>query len=134
MTVSFKIETMVFTNPTEHTVKLAALGFDPVPPGKDVELPLEVCAPYRMDNGERGKSPVEQVAPQLRPKDPGEFEVWRKVPEPARAQSKIVTIAKRDPSEAPGVRALREQKAAANAAPKATVSPQPNANASAGKA
>lgn len=114
-----KQETMIFTNPTDYTIKLEAIGHDPVAPGADVELPLELCAPTRKDNGERGKSPVEQVAPQLHPKHPADHEAWKQTPAPAKGESKIVTVAARAASESPGVKALRDAAAAqaAKAAP-----------------
>ncbi len=127
---------MLFTNPTPHTVKLDALGFDSVGPGEDVELPLALCAPHRKDNGQRGNSPVENIAPQLRPKDPGEHELWSKVPPHGVPISKLVSVAPRPAQESPGVKALREKREAAALAEaqKALASPQPNANAVAGKA
>jgi hypothetical protein len=115
---TFKPEVMVFTNPTKHIINLSALGIDSVEPGKDVEIPLSLAAPYRMDNGQRGKSPIEQVAPQLQPKNKEDLEAWLKVPPAPIPVSKIVSVAKREVQEAPGVRALRE------AAQKAPVSPQ----------
>lgn len=122
---TFKPEVMVFTNPTEHTVNLGSLGIDPVGPGKDVEIPLTLAAPYRMDNGSRGKSPVEQVAPQLRPKNNDDLAEWLKVPPSATPVSRIVSVSPRQPVEAPGVKALREAAAAKVAeAQKAPESPQ----------
>jgi hypothetical protein len=115
---TFKTEVMVFMNPTKFTLNLSALGIDPVEPGKDVEIPLALAAPYRMDNGQRGKSPLEQVAPQLQPKSKEDLEAWLKVPSPPTPTSRIVSVSKRPVQEAPGVKALRE------AAQKATVSPQ----------
>lgn len=138
--MSFKADTMVFHNPTEHTIKLDSIGLDPVAPGQDVEVPLYLAAPVRADNGQRGKSPLEQVAPQLHPKDPADKAAWLEVPPHATAQSKIVTIAARAPSESPGVKALREKAEAAakakvqNVAPNALGKPQTSATAPAGKA
>lgn len=141
--MSFKVETMIFTNPTNLTIKLDALGMDPVGPGQDVELPLQYCAPKRTDNGQRGKSPVESVAPQLRPKSDEDHKAWLEVPTPVTPQSRIVSVSARPVQEAPGVKSLREraeaQKAAkatatANAAPKATASPLANVSASSVKA
>lgn len=135
----FKVETMIFVNPTEHTIKLDALGFDPVEPKGEVELPLSVCAPYRMDNGTRGKSPVEQVAPQLQPKDPEECKAWNDVPAPPTPVSKIVANFPRHlqpQPESPGVKALREKAEASKATqvtPKAVVGSQLNVGASAVK-
>jgi hypothetical protein len=106
------IETMLFHNPTEHTINLDALGMDPVLPDGEVAIPLHMAAPLRTDNGNRGKSPVEQVAPQLRPKNPTDLKAWLAIPEPVKQESKIVTISARSPSEPAGVRALREKKEA----------------------
>lgn len=130
---------MIFVNPTEHTIVLDALGFDPVEPGGEVELPLGVCAPYRTDNGRRGKSPVEQVAPQLHPKNPEERKVWLEVPAPTVPVSKIVSNAPRHlqpQPEAPGVKALREKAEAAAKikASKASALPVTNVSAPAPKA
>ena len=127
----FTIETMCFTNPTTHQIKLDAIGLDPVGPGEDCEIPLTLCAPTIRANGTRGKSPLEEVAPQLVPKDKIDHENWMKVPEPLPPQSKIVTIAGRMPSEAPGVKALRD--AAAAKATKAPVSSQTNVSTPATK-
>ena len=141
----FQIPTMIFHNPTEHTVKLDALGLDPVGPGQDCEIPLYLAAPTRTDNGNRGKSPVEQVAPQLHPKNEEDRKLWLEVPTPVAPQSKIVSVTARMPSESPGVKALREKKEAAeaskakatqtpaNTTQKATASPQANVSAPAGK-
>lgn len=124
------VEMMLFTNPTSHTINLDPLGLDQVAPGEDVAIPLHLAAPTRGDNGTRGKSAVESVAPQLHPKDPTDHEAWKKVPAPPTAESKIVSISSRPASEAPGVKALRDQreaelakakaKAIADAAKKAT--------------
>lgn len=132
----YKEPTMIFVNPTEHTIKLDALGFDPVSPKGEVELPLTVCAPTRTDNGQRGKSPVEQVAPQLHPKSEADRKAWLEIPAPPIPQSKIVANAARHlqpQPEAPGVKALRE-KAEAAKAQKPAASSQPNVSAQAGKA
>lgn len=133
---------MIFVNPTDHVIKLDAIGLDPVAAKAEVEIPLSLCAPYRTDNGQRGKSPVEQVAPQLHPKNADERKAWEEIPAPPVPQSKIVANASRHlqpQPESPGVKALREKAEAAarakaaNSAPKATASPQTNANAPAAK-
>jgi len=117
----FQIPTMVFHNPTEFTIKLDALGLDPVGPGQDCEIPLYMAAASRMDNGGRGKSPVEQVAPQLHPKHAEDRKIWEEVPPPPIPQSKIVSVTARAAHESPGVKALREKKEATQ---KLTASPQ----------
>lgn len=115
---------MLFTNTTNHTIVLDAVGLDPVPPNGDCLVPLTLAAPIRADNGQRGASPIEQVAPQLQPKDPAELKEWKKVPPMATPVSRVVTLSKRDPSEPPGVRALREAQEALKTSQKALVSPQ----------
>lgn len=133
---SFRIETMVFHNPTEHTIRLDAIGLDPVPPNGEVEIPISLAAPTRTDNNQRGKSPLEQVAPQLEPKDPADRADWLKIPPHASPQSRVVSVTARPASEAPGVKALRESREAkaASEAQKATASLKPNDSAKAGKA
>jgi hypothetical protein len=131
-------ETMTFTNPTEHTLRLDAIGLDPVGPGKDVEIPLHLAAATRTDAGQRGKSPVEQVAPQLKPKREEDHKIWSQVPPVMPAQSKVVTVTARPASEAPGVKALRDAKAAqaaqAASAQKPVASAQTSGTATAPKA
>lgn len=122
---------MLFTNPTDYTIKLDSLGLDPVPPKSDVEIPLSLAAPYRHDNGSRGKSAVESVAPQLVPKDPQDLAAWNKIPEMLKQESRIVTVAARPAAEAPGVKALLAAKA--NASQNATAKPTANVSPQAGK-
>ncbi len=104
--------TMTFVNPTEHTLNLASLGLGTVPPKGEIELPLFLCAPTLTDNGNRGKSPIECVAPQLKPKNTEDASLWNKVPAPPTPTSRVVSVSPRQASEAPGVKALREQKEA----------------------
>lgn len=110
--MSLKIETMTFHNPTEHTLRLESVGLEDVGPGEECEIPLALCAPTRTDNGNRGKSPIEQVAPQLQPKNPSDLKTWKQVPPPPIPTSKIVSVSPRQASESPGVKALREQREA----------------------
>lgn len=105
-------ETITFVNKSDHLIILDSVGLDPVPAGGTVEVPLHLAAPTRRDSGNRGKSPIEQVAPQLEPKDPEVKALWLQAPEPATPVSKIVSITPRAPSEAPGVKALREKREA----------------------
>ena len=100
-------DSIVFTNPTEHTLDLAAVGLGSVSPGQDVPVPLYLCAPRRTDNGGRGKSPIEQVAPQLKPKDKADAELLAITPPEPKPVSKIVSVTARAPGEAPGVAAIR---------------------------
>ena len=139
-------DTMKFVNPTDHTINLHAIGCGEVEPKGEVDIPLYLCAPSRTDAGNRGKSAVENVAPQLEPKDPADKKAWKAVPAPPTPISKTVTIAPRPVAEAPGVKALREAKeaqakaqamskpqAAANSAQNATGAAQTSANAPATK-
>lgn len=107
--------TITFTNPTSHTIRLESIGLEDVAPGADIEVPLHLCAPTRADNGNRKHSPIETVAPQLRPKNDEDHKLWLKTPDPVKPQSKIVTVTARPASEAPGVAALRAQVEAAKA-------------------
>lgn len=131
-------DTMKFVNPTDHTINLNAIGCGEVPPKGEVDIPLYLCAAQRTDAGNRGKSAVENVAPQLEPKDPEEKKLWKKIPDAPTPVSKIVTIAARPVAEAPGVKALREQKEAAakaqaNKPQQSTGAAQTSANAPASK-
>lgn len=138
---------MKFVNPTDRIVNLHSIGCGEVEPGADVEIPLYLCAPSRTDAGARGKSAVEAVAPQLKPKDAADEKIWKQIPAPPIPQSKVVTIQARPASEAPGVKALREHKEAqalaaakakaatpANKPQQAAGAAQTNANAPADKA
>lgn len=104
-------ETMAFQNPTDHTINLDAIGLDPVPPGGQTDVPLELCAPGRADNGKRAKSSLECVAPQLIPVSKTDHEIWKATPAQPPAVSRIVSVSKQAaPVEAPGVKLLREQR------------------------
>jgi len=129
---NFKIETMTFHNPTDHMIKLDAIGLDPVPPKSDAEIPLTLAAPTRKDNGTRGKSALEQVAPQLHPKNSKDHDAWKQTPEPVVPKSKIVAVTARPANEAPGVKTLRDLKALAEAE-KSSGSPQDNVSTTATK-
>lgn len=135
-------DTMKFVNPTENTINLHAIGCGVVAPGGEVDIPLYLCAPGRTDAGNRGKSAVENVAPQLEPKDEADKKAWKAIPEAPTPVSKIVTIAPRPVAEPAGVKALREQKEAAakaqaskpeNKPQQATGAAQTNASAPAAK-
>lgn len=111
-----KIETMKFKNESEHTLNLEAIGGGIVEPGQVIEIPLHLCAPGRSDSGARKDSPIETVAPQLKPVDPSDHAEWRKVPPMPAPESRVVSINNnKRPSEAPGVAALRESLAAKKA-------------------
>ena len=103
-------ETMRFKNPTQHVILLDAIGLDPVAPGGTVDVPIELCAPGRGDNGKRSKSSLENVAPQLMPFAEEDATAWKATPAVPAPVSRIVSIAGRRPTEAPGVKALREQR------------------------
>lgn len=118
---------MRFKNASEHTVNLDAIGLDPVEAGAECEVPLDLCAPGRRDNGGRSKSALECVAPQLVPVSSDDHAAWQETPPPPVPTSKIVSInVPRQMTEAPGVKALREKREA-NAA-KASSSPVVNAS------
>lgn len=119
------IESMLFTNPTDHTIRLDSLGLGSVGPGQDIEIPLALAAPYRRDNGARGPSPIEQVAPQLKPKADADRAAWLEVPTLAPPTSRVVSVAARAPGEAPGVKALRDARAAQIAAEAKQAASQP---------
>jgi hypothetical protein len=103
-------ETIKFKNPTDRTIKLESIGLEDVEAGAEIEIPIELAAPGRSDSGNRTKSAIECVAPQLQPVDPIDLKAWMATPGAPEPKSKIVTIAARQGSEAPGVKALREQR------------------------
>lgn len=51
-----------------------------VPYGEEVEIPEIWAQPGRYQNGSRKPSPIEQVAPQLKPALDTDREVWEQVP------------------------------------------------------
>jgi len=106
-------DSITYHNPTEHIIRLGMLDLPDVPPKGDVEVPLHLAAPGRTDNGARGKSSIEQVAPQLQPKSPKDQALLGQVPAESPRESKIVTVARREVREAPGVAALRAARKAA---------------------
>lgn len=114
--------TIKFKNTTDRVIVLDSIGLPPVEPNGTVEVPEDLATPGRTDAGQRSKSAIECVAPQLEPADKAEKEAWLKVPPPPTPVSKIVSVAKQAPQEAPGVKALRELRAKqqAEAAAKAT--------------
>lgn len=108
---------MRFKNTSEHTIMLESVGLDPVEPGAEIDIPLALCAPSRGDGGNRKPSPIECVAPQLKPVDPRDHKEWSKVPPRGEPESRIVSVNnQKPPSEPPGVKALRESLARKNAA------------------
>lgn len=115
-------QTMKFKNTTDKVIILDSIGLDPVKPHGEIDVPLELCAPGRTAAGSRSKSVLECVAPQLKPSDPKDAEIWGAVPTPPTPKSKIVSLARHVPQEAPGVKALRELKAKQEAEAKASVS------------
>lgn len=122
--------TMKFKNTTKHVILLDSIGLPPVPPEGVIEVPDALAAPGRTDAGARSKSVIECVAPQLEPADKADMELWLQTPPAPTPVSRIVTIARRAPQEAPGVRALREMRAkqqaeAKKAAPVVTPAPTP---------
>ena len=107
------METMKFKNPTETSINLGPIGLGIVEPGDEVDIPLDLCAPNRMSSGARGKSSLENCAPQLIPVVAHESKVWKATPSEPTPVSKIVTVSRPVVViEAPGVKALREAKAA----------------------
>lgn len=112
-------QTMKFKNTSDRVVILDAVGLDPVAPGGEVEIPLELAAPGRTDAGSRAKSAIECVAPQLKPSSEADRKLWEATPPAPEPKSKIVTIASRQAQEAPGVKALREAHAKQQAEAKA---------------
>lgn len=110
------VEVIKFRNPTQHTIKLAAVGLPDVAPGETVDVPLAVCAATIRDNGRRGKSTIEKCAPQLVPADDAERAEWEKTPTPLPRASLMVTTSQRVPGEPAGVVALRDAKAKARTA------------------
>jgi hypothetical protein len=111
--------TIKFKNTTDKVITLDAIGLDPVAPNGTIEVPEDLATPGRTDAGQRSKSPIECVAPQLEPADKAEKEAWMKTPPPPEPRSKIVSVSKRAPDEAPGVKALRELRAKQEAEAKA---------------
>jgi hypothetical protein len=107
-------ETVRFRNPTQHTLKLYCVGLEDVPPGGEIDIPMEICAPGRTDAGARKKSILEDVCPQLVPVADHDKEALGTVPPAPAPVSKIVSIAGRlqPPQEAPGVKALRDKREA----------------------
>lgn len=110
--MSIRNEVIRFKNPTKHTIKLACIGLDDVPPDGEIDVPLALAAAGRSDNGSRAKSPIECAAPQLHPVEETDKAAWLDVPAPPTPVSRVVTIAARAPQEAPGVKALREKREA----------------------
>lgn len=114
-------ETMTFVNTSQDTVSLDSIGYHiPIAPGDEVEIPFAIAAPTRKDNGTRGKSPIEMIAPQLTPKHSEDAKVWGKVPPLPTPVSRVVTVAPRHAAEAPGIAALRAARVAAETAKPAT--------------
>lgn len=103
-------ETIKFKNPTDRTVRLESIGLEDVPANSEIEIPIELAAPGRSDSGTRTKSAIECVAPQLVPSDPVDLAAWLVTPGAPEPKSKVVTIAARQGVEAPGVKALRDQR------------------------
>ena len=120
---------MKFKNTTNKVIVLDAVGLPPVAPNGTVDVPDSIAAPSRTDAGQRAKSVIECVAPQLEPADKADKELWLATPPPPEPRSKIVTVARRMPDEAPGVKALRElrakQQAEASKVEKADKQPDP---------
>lgn len=70
------------------TLKCAARAKGPnldvnVAYGDEVEIPELWAKPTRYANGARKPSPIEQLAPQLKPADDAERAAWEQIPAPA---------------------------------------------------
>lgn len=116
---------MKFKNTTKHVILLDAIGLPPVGPEETVDVPDAIAAPGRTDAGARSKSVIECVAPQLEPASKADKELWLQTPPPPTPVSRIVTVARRMPQEAPGVKALRELRLKQQADAKKAEAPKP---------
>jgi hypothetical protein len=71
---------MKFRNNSDHVISLDTLGLPTVEPYAEIDIPDEHCTPKRTDGGQRQKSTIEQVAPQLQPSDLDQRAAWFEVP------------------------------------------------------
>ena len=117
------VNTIRFKNTSKDTVNLASVGLGKIPPGQEVDVPLHLAAPARLDNGSRGRSAIEKCAPQMEPVDPVIRDAWKQVPDPLPPRSLVVTTQRRPAEEPAGVKALRAAQEAAEAAQKAPNAP-----------
>lgn len=102
-------DTMRFKNESKTTVNLESIGLGFVDPDEEIDVPLVLCAPSRGDAGNRKPSPIETVAPQMKPSDPEHRKIWGQVPPASPAVSRIVSVNnQKGPSEPAGVKAIRE--------------------------
>ena len=112
-------QTIQFRNTSAHTLNPPGLDLGPIKPGEVVDVPIELTAATRLDNGARGKSPIERNAPQLQPVDEIFAEVWNRVPAPLPPTSRVVTSKRREAVEPAGIVAARAAAARADAARRA---------------
>jgi hypothetical protein len=68
---------------SRDTLYIEALDLT-VPFGEECEIPELYTRPTLCVNGSRGKSSIEQLAPQLEPSDPVFAEAWKRPPEKAQ--------------------------------------------------
>lgn len=80
---------MLFKNPTEITVKIAAGAGMSVAPSAVIDLPDPWCSPRRASNGSRIPSIIEMIAPQLKPANDADRIEWEKAPPPAKVASTL---------------------------------------------
>lgn len=121
--------TITFRNESDVTIDCASIGLGKVAPKAEIEVPVELAAPSRKDNGTRGLSPIERCAPQMKPVDPDLLAEWSKVPAPPVPKSLMVTSQRRTPDEPAGVKALREAAQAAKEAKAVAKASKPTTSA-----
>lgn len=73
----------------EDTLQLQMLGLGTVLPNGEIDVPEELCRPYKTAAGGRGPSDVERMAPQLRPVDEKDLERWAEIPADPEPASKL---------------------------------------------
>lgn len=70
---------MKFVNESSQRVRVPELGID-VQPGETCEVPEHHARPGRHTHGARKPSDIECLAPQLKPADQAEREIWLQAP------------------------------------------------------
>jgi hypothetical protein len=83
---------MKFVNPTSNVINLTPIGLGKIEPGAAVLVEEHLYRPERTAGGGRGKSVIEQVAPQMIPvADQGWIDAWKSAPTPPKPVSRVVT-------------------------------------------
>ena len=80
------VKTYKFKNTSSDHIRIDHPFSCSVKPGGELDVPEHLARPFRMDNGGRRPSVIEQLAPQMKPVDKDFAAEWAKVPDELASQ------------------------------------------------